>query len=206
MYGAGITQFKKTHVLEGIYKQLEVQVPLLSNAPALKCASTCTPPPRLLTKSQRIQKERRKWVVGKQVYDIIDKLRLNHVVYTNDLKQNFIEVKRNIVIIQTYIDLRKDAKFNKLRTEQLHLVSLVYSTAMKRSKYMDKVDYYKDTVLSYLYKEVLLVDRVSELDVKIDQYCMQRGVSGAPFFEGGKLVEKVWGIIARSLFSEIGKD
>jgi hypothetical protein len=71
---------------------------------------------------------------------------------------------------------------------------------------MDNVNYYKSTIKSYLYKEILLMDQLGELDLKIDQLCNQYGVSGVPFQEAGKLVGKVWGVVTRSLFSELGKN
>ena len=199
----GIEQKPRRHILHTVCEQLRKQPYVMVNGKAPTSASTCTEV--RIPKHTRISRERRKYVIGTQVYAVIDELRMNNIVQTSHINQYLSNIQSSIKVIEAYVDLRNRSDFLALRKNQLELRGQVVELANKRSKYMDRVGYFKATILSILYKEVVLVDKLSELDIKIDQLCLQRGVSGAPFFEAGKLVGEVWGVVARSLFNELGK-
>ena len=203
-YAVGLRQEHRTHILSTIYQCLEAASYVSVEDTSKVSASTCTNSP--LSKTRRINRERRQFVIGEQVYAIVDELRLNSIINVEEIQENLANVRHSIGIIETYINIRTNPEFIKMRTHQLQIVSDILGFAARRLKFMDKLDYYKPTILSYLYREVVFMDKLTELDIKIKQFCTSFGVSGSPFAEAGKLVGRVWGVTAKSLFKEIGKE
>ena len=192
----GIIQSKQTHILQGIYSYLDQVDP----AP-VKSASACT----TMTKSQRIVKEQRKFSIGQRVYKIVDELRLNKVVYKEELTRRLTHVRGSIQVVQAFISIRQHPHFLALQAEQARLAKIVIETAVSRSKYMQNLSFYEATILSLLYKEQLYMDKVMEVDVKISQFCMEFGVSGDIFHRAGKLVGQLWGHTTKTLLEKVGK-
>lgn len=169
----------------------------------INSASACTP--ARLTKNQRLNKERRNFIVGTQVYEVVDELRINHVVDKQQLAEKLVDVRQSIHIIEKYIRLKEHSNFIDLRGQQFKLVKQIIELALSRSKYMERPQYYEASILSLLNREQLFMDQLMQIDIKLDQFCMQFGVSGQPFAEAGNLVPKVWGHAAKSLLAKVGK-
>lgn len=192
----GLVQSKQNHILQGIYSYLDQEDP-----PLVKSASTCI----VLTKSQRIIKEQRKFSIGQRVYKVVDKLRLNKIVYKDEITRRLMHVRGSIQVVQAFINIRQHPHFLALQAEQARLARIVIETAVSRSKHMQNLSYYEATVLSLLYKEQLYVDKVMEVDIKISQFCMEFGVSGDAFHRAGRLVGQLWGHTTKLLLEKVGK-
>jgi len=202
MVVVGIQQKTTKHILYQVCEQLRKKPYIIVNGADKISASTCT---TRLPKNTRIIRERRNQIIGSKVYEVVDELRMNSIVDKKHIEQYLNNIRQSIQITQAYISIRQNENFLDLRNKQFSIIEQVFEVAGKRSKYMDNVAKNKPNILSYLYREIVLVDKLGELDIKLDQMCAQYGVSGAPFFEAGKLVGKVWGVVARSLFNELGK-
>ncbi len=193
----GLVRKETPHILQGIYSFLDKK----EYIPA-RSASACT----TMTKSQRIAKERRKFCIGQRVYKVVDELRLNYIVHEEQLRKQLVHVKGSIQVVQAFLTIRQHPKFIELLQEQQRLVTLLTQLALKRSRFMHKVSFYEQTILSYLYKENLHMDKLLGVDLAISQFCMEYGVSGDIFHKAGKLVGALWGHTTRQLLQKVGKD
>ena len=197
-------------VLGGILRLFEIHGhPLTCNGGASTCIQEQEKEhveSKKVSREQRIRRHHHRCSIEEQVYDLVDKLRMNKVTNVDDL-QYWSECKINeIQVISGYISLRSCNEFTKLREQQLNLIQKVLALAIRRTELMDKDEAAnKSAIVSILYKESLELDKLAELDVKVDQLSMQHGVSGAPFLESGRLLGNVWGIKIRKYLSLIGK-
>lgn len=203
-YVVGIQQRSNKHILQNLCTQLGKQGYVLINGARREVGSASTSTTNL-SKSVRMARERRRLVVGSKVYEIIDDLRMNNIVAVKDIRKYLRTLQNSITEVQGYIKLRKTSEFKELRKQQFLLREQILGIAGKRSQYMSNVDKNKASILSYLYKEIVLIDKLGERDKQVGELCEQVGVNGQPFFEASKLVSKVWGVVAKSLFEQLGK-
>lgn len=194
----------KQTILHNLTTKLQERAYLLVEE-KIKSASACTETPVRLSKLQRISREQRKVNIGKQVYQVVDALRINKVVHAESLVKSLHEVRQTIAVVEKYLQVKQNLQFKSLRLKQLELCSKVIALALERSKYMERVTFYEASILSLLNKESILLDQLFQIDLEITKLCDGFGVSGQPFAEAGYLLNKVWGVVAKQLLVKIGK-
>ena len=164
------------------------------------------PKQKMLSYEQRMIRHRRRCTKGQQVYGVVDRLRVNQIIYDHVLEKQLQRIKQEIQLAERLIVLRETSSFQQLRQKQFKLCTRIYGIAHKRAALYCDISYHKASILSLLNTETILVDQLVSLDTEVIKMCVDAKVWPInEYSEAEKIVVKIWGPLTRTLFSEIGK-